>query len=146
MNNIWKYTLVFCFTVITDQLIKGSIQGFVENGNTIQILPMVFFMESKFLSLKLPWSKVLAYTALLTNIYVIKNIIIFRNKSFYLGLMRTFLMIGLFTVFLDQISLGYIVNYINIGGYINLSIGKSFLVIGSLTLFTNLLQSIRQKS
>jgi len=145
VNNIWKFSLVFSFTIIVDQLIKASIQGFVESQSQFEIIPYVYFTESRFLKVAMPWSKVLAYTSLLTMFYVSKNVVIYRNKSFFLGLMRTFLMVGLFTVFLDQISLGYIVNYINLFGVINLSIGKVYLIVGSIALFSHQATMARKK-
>ena len=53
-------------------------------------------------------------SSLIGLIYMIKNTVVYRNVSFIDGLLRTFVMIGLFSFFWDMVTLGYLVDYFKI--------------------------------
>ncbi len=129
MNNIWRYSLIFAFTVIIDQLIKGTTQGFLGSENSLVVFDFLVIQEIKTNKIGLWLNRFLYYSSAVSLIYMIKSTIVNRNKSFSKGLFRTFIMIGLFTTFLDLSSLGYFVDYIYFFK-VPLSIGKLLFVIG----------------
>ncbi len=143
MNNIWRYSLIFAFTVIIDQLTKASVQGFLGSQTVVEVFSGLVIQEIKTQKIEMWLNRSLYSLSFLALIYMIRNTIIYRNKSFYLGLLRTFIMIGLFTTFLDLSSLGYFVDYIYVVGF-PLSLGKLFFIFGFISLNINNLKRGRQ--
>lgn len=138
MTNIWRYSLIFAFTVIIDQLIKGTTQGFLGSQESLVLFDYLIIKEVKTSQISLWTNRFLYCSSVLFLIYMMKNTIVYRNKSFINGLFRTFIMIGLFTTFLDLSSMGYFVDYIYLFK-IPLSLGKILFIIGAISLlFINL--------
>jgi hypothetical protein len=143
MTNIWRYSLIFAFTIILDQLIKGTIQGFLGSQEVVEVFSGLIIQEIKTPPSELWLNRCLYLSSLLGLVYMIRNTILYRNKNFLLGLFRTFIMIGLFTTFLDFSTTGYFVDYIYLLG-VPLSFGKILFVVGLMFLLISKLKRLRQ--
>ena len=128
MNNIWKFSLIFAFTVIFDQMLKGTVQGFMESDGSYKIFEGVYLKAIIGTQIENYLLLVCQLICLAVLIYLIRNIILYRNKSLLKGMLRTFSMIGVFTLLLDLLFTGYFVDYISIFGF-GLSLGKVLLIL-----------------
>lgn len=123
MNNVWKYSLVLAFSIILDQLIKGSIQSLLEYEGAVKELISSFFyvirernyaffggitiapLKTYINSIAILFDSVLMFT----NIY---RLVWFRNRLPLLGWGHTLILAGLFTSWLDRYSQGFTLNYL----------------------------------
>ncbi|MCR9203628.1 MAG: signal peptidase II [Halobacteriovoraceae bacterium] len=142
MNNIWKYSLVLAFSIICDQLTKGSIQSLLEyEGATYSLIDPIlsvirernygFLMGITFgLSPKLTNGLCAGLNSFLMMVCLYR-IVVFRNTHPILGWGYTLLFSGLFTSWLDRLSQGFTLNYFLIGkGPISTSLGDLLFLSG----------------
>lgn len=140
MNNIWKYSLVLAFSIICDQLIKGSIQSLLEyEGATkplFKSLVLIIRERNYFfpMGFSLGASEKIANTiAILADSLLmfgcLYRIVIFRNKDPFMGWGYTLIFSGLFTSWMDRFSQGFTLNYLSFLG-ISTSFGDLLFLFG----------------
>ena len=149
MNNIWKYSLVLAFSIIIDQLVKGTAQSLIVNeGGVVSLLGPLNFVrirnEELIFGLSLPFFNTYANTfAIVICTFLIflclRKIVHFRNRSPITGWAYTLLLTGLFTSWLDRVSQGFTL------GYLGLSLGETTLVpfsIGDIYFFLGIISVV----
>jgi lipoprotein signal peptidase len=155
MNNIWKYSLVLAFSIIADQLVKGTAQSLISaEGGVVPLFSFLSFVrlrnENLIFGLKMPFLESYAnglaiLTCSLLIFWCLKKIVINRNKSPLKGWAYTMLLTGLFTSWLDRISQGFTLDYlqVNFGSSLALpfSVGDIFFLCGVLSVMTLELKS-----
>lgn len=140
MNNIWKYSLVLAFSIICDQLIKGSIQSLLEYEGATKplfgsLLTVVRERNYHFL-----FGISFGETAKIANILSITlnstlmmvclyRTVIFRNNNPLLGWGYTLAFSGLFTSWMDRLSQGFTLNYFSFFG-VSTSLGDLLYLMG----------------
>lgn len=147
MNNIWKYSLVLAFSIIIDQLIKGTAQSLLLEPTSIMPIVslfnfvraenhgVIFGIEPSFM--RNYQNTICHLLDLALMVWVLKKIIYFRNKSPLLGWGYNLWLVGLFTSWLDRVTLGYTLDYLSIGKrLIVFSLGDLFTALGVLMVIT----------
>lgn len=141
MNNIWKYSLVLAFSIIVDQLVKGTAQTLIaEPNSSLDLYGLISFVRTEnhglIFGLELPFLK--TYQNLICHLldlgiifYILKKIIFYRNRSPLLGWSYTFWLVGVFTSWLDRVTLGYTLDYLKLKSWA-FSMGDLYTIIGLL--------------
>ena len=155
MNNIWKYSLILCFTVIVDQLIKGTAQTVVPNlgdyselasgvfltrlGNSNFIFGIDFGLNS--------WTNTIAqYFDLILCFVCIWWIVLWRNIAPHKGWCLTLILTAIFSSWLDRSLYGYTLDYISLGKSFSSSIADLYLFFGCLGFAVYQVKDLRKKS
>ncbi|MAF77756.1 MAG: hypothetical protein CME60_06305 [Halobacteriovoraceae bacterium] len=148
MNNIWKYSLVLSFTVIADQLIKGTAQSLIPTLGGFSVLfsevyltrlANPFFIFGIDLGLSSSWSNEISeYLNLLLCFPAIWWIVKWRNRAPHKGWCLTLILTALFSSWLDRNLHGHTLDYLSITKNFSFSIADLYLFIGlmGLTFFT----------
>ncbi|MCF8058022.1 MAG: signal peptidase II [Bacteriovoracaceae bacterium] len=124
MNNIWKYSLILAFSIILDQLIKGTSQSLIlEDGGISNLIGPLSFVRFKnaYLIFGFNISTIKSYQnsiAILFSsgiiVYSLKEAIKNRNISPITGWSYTLMIAGFFTSWLDRISQGFTLDYLGL--------------------------------
>ncbi len=141
MNNIWKYSLVLAFSIILDQLLKGTSQSLIAApGEFHEVYSYVFLVRetNPFWPFGIDIFPSYANTIcwifhIFLIFYSLKKIVYFRNRDPLKGWAITFLLMGFFTSWLDRFSQGRTLDYIAIGKsepFLSFSIGDLSFIIG----------------
>ena len=156
MNNIWKFSLVLAFSIMGDQLIKGTIQSFIQNNSDHYIIfDQIFYLVrernyKQILGLSF-FDKVLLdnYLAVVIDSILILGslymIIINRNKNLFLGWSYTLILSGLLTSWIDRITQGFTLNYFLFKAFdtkVTTAFGDIFFMLGILLV---IFEKIRRK-
>lgn len=153
MNNIWKYSLVLAFSIICDQLIKGSIQSLLEYEGATKPLfdSLVLIIRERNYFFPMGFSfgaseKVVNTIAIIIDTLLmfgcLYRIVIFRNKDPFMGWGYTLVFSGLFTSWMDRFSQGFTLNYFSIGG-LSTSLGDLLFLSGLVIVITKELMRYR---
>lgn len=139
MNNIWKYSLVLAFSIIIDQLVKGTAQTLiVEPNSSLDLYGILSFVRTEnhglLFGFKLPFFE--TYQNLICHIldlgiifWILKKIVFYRNRSPILGWSYTFWLVGIFTSWLDRVTLGYTLDYLKLKSWA-FSMGDLYTILG----------------
>lgn len=151
MNNIWKYSLVLAFSIILDQLLKGTAQSLIPMpGEVYEVYSSFFFVRE--VNPYFPFGiKIISQYAnticWITHVglifYSLKKIIYFRNRNPIKGWGVTFLLMSFFTSWLDRYSQGSTLDYLAIGSrntHFSFSYGDISFFIGLVILFYSFLK------
>jgi lipoprotein signal peptidase len=124
MNNIWKYSLVLAFSIILDQLIKGTSQSLIlEDGGVSPLIGDLFFTRFKnndfVFGLSIPLLKnyqntISMFFSLGIIFYSLKAVVKNRNKKPLKGWAYTLIISGFFTSWLDRVSQGFTLDYLGL--------------------------------
>lgn len=153
MQNIWKYSLLLAFSIIIDQLFKGSAQSLVDMPNSFEVLfePFYLIRSRNFyfifnidLGLSKLWSNRLSLILILTLLgFAFWWTVKWRNTRPLAGWSLSLVACGLFSAFMDRYSHGYTLDYLSLrfseSDWINFSLGDIELTLGfllGLLLFT----------
>lgn len=143
MNNIWKYSLVLAFSIIVDQLIKGTAQSLIVNdGGVVHLfgplsfvrirnLFFIFGFNISFLSEYINAISLTVCTGLI--FWTLKKIVINRNINPLKGWAYTLFLIGLFSSWLDRVTQGFTLSYLKVDfGFLMVpfSVGDIFFFCG----------------
>lgn len=155
MNNIWKYSLVLSFTIIIDQLIKGTAQSLIANLGDFSLLAKNIYLtrigNPSFIfgldvGLGALWSNRIAlYLDLILSFISIWWIVKWRNRAPVKGWFLTLILTALLSSWLDRSMHGYTLDYLAITQNFSLSIADIYLLIGSLGLSFSLLNLRRRE-
>jgi lipoprotein signal peptidase len=139
MNNIWKYSLVLAFSIIADQLIKGTAQSLLlEQNSTAVIWGSLSFARllNPYLIFGINIPQLGEYQNLICHlidllliIWILKKIIYFRNRGPVIGWGYTLWLMGIFTSWLDRVSHGYTLDYLSLQG-MSFSLGDLYSIVG----------------
>ena len=145
MNNIWKYSLVLAFSIILDQLIKGTAQSLIPTeGGTVPLFGILSFVRLRnpdlIFGISLPvlgtYSNGIALSVCSALIFLtLKKIVFYRNRNPLKGWAYTLLVTGLFTSWLDRATQGFTLDYLSVGlGNTSLpfSVGDLFFLVGAI--------------
>lgn len=148
MNNIWKYSLVLAFSIIIDQLIKGTAQSLVPSeGGTSAIFEFLYFCRIRnselVFGINIPLISSIQNTLAILFDFVISGLCLwytvkFRNKFPIMGWGLSILLAGTFTSLMDRWTQGFTLDYFLIKlGEINfsLSLGDIQVAIGLMIIF-----------
>ncbi len=144
MNNIWKYSLVLSFTIIIDQLIKGTAQSLISTLGGFSLIASPFYLTRMTnpnfifgldIGIGPIWSnKISLYADLLLSCYSIWWIVKWRNKAPVKGWFLTFILTALFSSWLDRSMHGHTLDYLSLYQKISFSIADIYLFVGLLGL------------
>lgn len=143
MNNIWKYSLVLAFSIILDQLVKGTAQSLIPSeGGVVDLFGPLSFVRirNENLIFGLPLPLITSYANALAIIsssslilWSLKRVVINRNVNPLKGWAYTLFLTGLFTSWMDRATQGFTLDYLGIeilGSLIPFSIGDLYFLIG----------------
>ncbi len=158
MNNIWKYSLVLAFSIILDQLLKGTAQSlismeggfhpisdtflFVRESNAGLIFGLHPFFDLKTLN-TFSWIVTLVFI-----IHFLRRIVFYRNRSPIRGWGYTLLLMGFFSSWLDRYSQGSTLDYLGLklGEYtLTFSVSDISSALGALILMTTISKRVTVK-
>lgn len=144
MNNIWKYSLVLSFTIIIDQLIKGTAQSLIPNLGGFSLLASEVYLtrlgNANFIfgfdiGLGATWTNRIAlYFDFIMSFVSIWWIVKWRNKAPLKGWFLSLILTALFSSWLDRTMHGYTLDYLAITKKFSFSIADIYLFIGSIGL------------
>ncbi len=144
MNNIWKYSLVLAFSIIADQLIKGTAQSLLlEQNSTAAFLGPLSFARllNPNLIFGIKISALGDYQNLICHLidlllifWILKKIVYYRNRGPIIGWGYTLWLMGVFTSWLDRVSHGYTLDYLSLGKF-SFSLGDIYTVLGLVIIF-----------
>ena len=124
MQNIWKYSLLLAFSIIIDQLLKGSAQSFVEIPEAKEVFfhPLYILRERNFffmfgidLGLTPLWSNRLC---LFFNYALLGTLfwwtVIWRNRRPIAGWSLSLMACGIFSSTMDRYSHDFTLDYLGL--------------------------------
>jgi len=148
MQNIWKYSLVLSFTIIIDQLIKGTAQSLIPSlGGFSLIFPSFYltrlanpyFIFGIDIGIGPKWSNGIAlYLDLILSCVSIWWIVKWRNRATAKGWFLTLILTALFSSWLDRSMHGHTLDFLSIGKVYNFSVADLYYIVGviGLTILT----------
>jgi lipoprotein signal peptidase len=144
MQNVWKYSLLLAFSIIIDQLFKGSAQSLVEIPSASEVLfePLylirsrnyLFFLHFDF-GLSPNWSNRIS---LIFNVAALLGCfwwtIKWRNVRPDAGWSLSLIACGLFSSTMDRYSHGFTLDYLGLklsdSSWVNFSLGDLEFLLG----------------
>ncbi len=150
MNNIWKYSLVLSFTIIIDQLIKGTAQSLIPALGGFSVLVSELYLtrlgNSNFIlgidiGISSVWMNQIAlYFDLILSFVCIWWIVKWRNRFPVKGWFLTLILTALFSSWLDRSMHGHTLDYLAITKKFSFSLADIYLFIGCLGLSFSLIK------
>lgn len=154
MNNIWKYSLVLSFTVIIDQLIKGTAQSLIPALGGFSVIASDFYLTRVGninlifgidIGLGPLWTnKVAQYFDLVLCLISIWWIVKWRNRAPAKGWFLTLTLTALFSSWLDRTMHGHTLDYLSVAKKVSFSIADGYLFVGCIGLSVLLLKDKRK--
>lgn len=144
MQNIWKYSLLLAFSIIIDQLFKGSAQSLVDVPNSHELIfsPLFlvrarsfFFAFNLDLGLSALWSNRISLVVIVSLLVLsLWWTVKWRNSRPLAGWSLSLISCGLFSSFMDRYSHGYTLDYLALRfsekTWLNFSLGDIELTLG----------------